>query len=483
MRPARPAARYALAVLVPLVVAALLGAFFLRSGLPLPLKKIRQDGSTFLTAEPEFFRGFAREGLGAAVPFFRVAEPKPAGFLRAVLLGGAVATGFPMSDYHLGRMVEARWRARFPGEPVEVINLPGHAEDPALGRELADAALALDPDLLVVCLEGTWSFRNESGLRDVIRRAMEHETKVLLVVPPTGGAASDDRAPALAQRIADDSGSAVMFIDAGRRMRGWDPAPGESADFFLDDVHLAFSGRVALAELVVDGMAALRGLQPSDDSPSAVAAWWQKFAQAEAEARRDTFFTGYDEHDMWSLVMKRETDPDRLAALQEKVRGLRRRAVLGWDTTAIVVAYERAQLQNPHDPLTHFTAGRLLGLRGEGERAEEAFQRGFALQPERPDARLNHAAMQMTRGDTEAAHGSLGILENFDPQAEGLLKMKAALAMREAELPEAAALLEKHLARNPNDSEAWLTLSEIQLKLGDFAASEASEKKGKEAAR
>jgi len=60
--------------------------------------------------------------------------------------------------------------------------------------------------------------------------------------------------------------------------------------------------------------------------------------------------------------------------------------------------------------------------------------------------------------------------------------MQAAVAMREAELPEAAALLQKHLALSPEDAESWLILSEIQLKLGDFPASEASRQKGKAAA-
>ncbi|MFM7205682.1 MAG: tetratricopeptide repeat protein, partial [Planctomycetaceae bacterium] len=94
---------------------------------------------------------------------------------------------------------------------------------------------------------------------------------------------------------------------------------------------------------------------------------------------------------------------------------------------------------------------------------------------------LNYAAMQMTRGDTESARASLDALEKYDPQANGLLKMQAAVALREAELPRAASILQEHLQSNPGDAEAWLTLSEIQLKLGDFSASEESRRKGREA--
>lgn len=470
--------RIALFVLALLVLAGLFAALSHWYGMPRALKKMRHEGATFFTADPEFARGLARAGKGVSIPFFRVANPKPEGLRRIVLLGGPVASGFPMSSHHLGRIVEARWHSRFPGQPIELVNLPAGASDPGPGGELAAAALAIDPDLIVVCMEGPWTSGNETGLRGLVHHATECGAQVLLVLPPSGGPLSDDGSRVLGVKVAADSGASVVLIDADRRLRGRDSGLAGDGEFFLTDQHLAFPGRVALAELVVDGVAALWGLEPLDESHSAVAAWWRRFPRAEEEARRDTLFTGYDEHDMWSLAMRSETDPDRAAALQKKVNDLRRRAVLGWDTTAIIVAYERAQLQNAADPLTHFTAGRLLGLRGEGSRAEEAFRRGFDLQPEYPNARLNHAAMQTTRGDTEAARASLGILEKFDPQAEGLLKLQAAVAVREAELPEAAALLEKHLARTPGDSEAWLTLSEIQLKLGDFAAAEASRQKG-----
>jgi hypothetical protein len=254
-------------------------------------------------------------------------------------------------------------------------------------------------------------------------------------------------------------------------------------EFFLEHVHLTFAGRAAIAELTVEGMAALWGLAPRAESAEAAVAWWQAFPGAEKELRRDVFFTGYDEHDMWSLAWKLLrlgvfADAPGLAQrrdeLAEQTRQLQRQAILGWDTTDLVVAYERAQLQNPSDPVTHFTAGRLLGLRGEGERAEEAFQRGFALQPNSPDGRLNHAAMQMARGDLDAARASLAILRGYDPLASGLLKMEAAIALRDADLPAAARLLQQHLARSLDDAGSRLTLSEIQTRLGDFPAAEES---------
>jgi cytochrome c-type biogenesis protein CcmH/NrfG len=55
------------------------------------------------------------------------------------------------------------------------------------------------------------------------------------------------------------------------------------------------------------------------------------------------------------------------------------------------------------------------------------------------------------------------------------------VALRDADLAGAASLLQEHLQANPGDAEAWLTLSEIQLKLGDFGASKESRLKGREA--
>ena len=628
------APKIALAFLAPLVFFGLLEGFFRVTGLfrpPRLLDKVRHEGATYYTTNPAFARLFLERANVPSPPPIWVAAKKPEGVRRIILLGESAAAGFPMTDYHLGRLIDARWRARFPGERVEVINLSMVAVNSHALREFAREAMALDPDMVVLYAghnevigpfgpaakfgppasspalsrlslavrrthtgravesflglfagketpqqwRGLDEFRGvsvahddpaldamlantEANFRAITRRALKRGAKVLLVAPainladwppvgsepPDAGGVeavlaaqdagdisgfrsaalvyeaaqkrqadgdlsrawplyrraadldtqrfrADSRIRTLPQKIAADSGPDVAAIDADLWLHELNPTFANDRDYFLEHVHLTFSGRTAVAELTVDGMAVLWGLAPRDESPEAVAAWWRNFPQAESEARRDTLFTGYDEHDMWSLAWKllrlevfagAPGLAQRRDELADKVRDLQRRATLGWDTIDIAVAYERAQLQNPRDPLAHFTAARLFGLRGEGIRAEEAFQRGFALQPNHNDALLNHAAMQMSRGDTEAARASLQILEKYDPQANGLIKMQAAVAMREAELPQAAALLQKHLALNPGDTESWLTLSEIQLKLGDFPASEVSRQKAKETA-
>lgn len=55
-----------------------------------------------------------------------------------------------MTDLHLGRMVQARWMARFPGQPVQVINLSMVAVDSSTLRDFAREALAFEPDMFVI---------------------------------------------------------------------------------------------------------------------------------------------------------------------------------------------------------------------------------------------------------------------------------------------------------------------------------------------
>jgi len=634
MRLERPAARLALAILAPLVFLGVLEGFFRLTGLFRPphlLQKVRHEGQVYYVANPSFARLFLQRADVPSPPPLWVAARKPEGVRRVVLLGESAAACFPMTDHHLGRLIQARWNARFPGEPVEVINLSMVAVNSHALREFARESMVLDPDMIVLYAghnevigpfgpaakfgspagspaltrlslavrrthtgramesflglfagkESTQPWRGldefrgvqvahddpaldtmlantEANFRDIVRRAQKHDAKVLLVVPainlndwpPVGSAPpdaggvdavlaaqdagdfsafrsaalvyeaaqkrqadgdfarawplyrraadldtqrfrADSRLRELPKRIATESGPAVAAVDADRWLHEMNPGFTTDREFFLEHVHLTFAGRAAIAELTVDGMAALWDLAPRGESAETALAWWQAFPGTEKELRRDVFFTGYDEHDMWSLAWKLlrlgvfADAPglvQRREELAEQTRQLQRNAILGWDTTDLVVAYERAQLQNPDDPVTHFTAGRLLGLRGEGERAEAAFQRGFALQPNSPDARLNHAAMQMARGDLDAARTSLEALRAYDPQASGLLKMEAAIALRDADLPAAASLLQMHLARSPDDTGSWLTLSEIQTRLGDYPAAEESRRRA-EAAR
>lgn len=596
----RFAAKSAFAVLVLFlslaIFAALSGAGMF--GPPRLLEKRLHGDGTYFTINPDYSREvFGRAGAPLPPPLWIPVEKSP-GTRRVLLLGESAAAGVPMADYHLGRLVEARWRARFPGEPIEVVNLSMDGIGMSSLLAFAREAMVLDPDMVVLCaghnaLNGAvpepggsrfwpavkrwiggrgnaplprWErmtmprpmldetargemLRNtEAAFRGIVGLAREHGAKVLFCLPavnlndwPPAAEAVPDEAeieavlasqeagdlsairsasavyeaakrreaeddavrawplyrlaadldPArirmhstvreLQVEIAGDSGPDVAMVDAERRLHEENPFFAGDREIFLDHGNLTFAGRAATAELIVDGMAALWGLASPGKNEEMLAQWWEDFPAVQRELARDVMFNGYDEHDMWSRSLQSPGKDilrnvpgaeERRAELMQKAGEVQRRAILGWDTTDLVVAYERALLQHPNDPVTHFSAGRLLGSRGEGERAEEAFQRGFLLQPFHGEARLNHAAMQMMRGDMETARVSLEILKKYSPRAEGLMRMESALAMREGDLSAAATLLEKHLAEAPDDAGSWEMLAELQLRLGQDDASE-----------
>lgn len=617
------AARIVLVVLSPLVFFVALESFFWLTGLfrpPRLLEKVEHDGRAYYTTNPSYGRLFLARADVPAPPPIWVAAEKPPGVRRVLLLGESAAAGFPMTDHHLGRLVQARWNALHPGTPVEVINLSMVAVNSHALREFAREAMVLEPDMVVLyaghnevigpfgpaakfgpaltspaltrlslairrtrvgraiesllasfsgetppAWQGLDEFRGvrvayddpaldamlrqtEKNFRDIARRALQQGAKVLFCLPAinlndwpppaseppdpggvdavlaaqdAGGFSgfrsaalvydaaqrreksgdparawplyrraadldlqrfrADSRVRGLQEKIAADSGPDVAAVDTDRWLHELNPAFAGDREFFLEHVHLTFAGRAAVASLIVDGMGALWGIAPFDPSAANAAAWWQAFPATERDLRARLLFTGYDEHDMWSLAWKLLrlgvfADAPGLAARRDefaaKVRELQRRAILEWDTTALVVAYDRAALANPDDPLVHFTAGRLLGLRGEGTRAEEAFQRGFALQPANAEGRFNHAAMHLMRGDLEAARATIERLKQFDARVAGLAKMEAAITLREGNLSAAATLLADHLRQSPRDAEALRLLAQIQERLGDTPAAE-----------
>ena len=594
-------------LLAPVVFFGALEACFRLLGLfqPPRLLEVREHGGReYFTTNPAYGRLFLERADVPAPPPVWTPVDKPPGVRRVVMLGESAAAGYPMTDHHLGRLVQARWRARFPDLPVEVINLSMVAVDSHVLREFARESLALDPDMFVLYAghnevigpfgpaakfgpawssptaarwalalrrtrigqavassigavlpsadaSGGWrgldEFRGvrvacddpaltglrrntEENLRAITRMALDHGAKVLFCLPATnledwpplaseqadaGGVGAvlasqdagdpgsfrsaalvydaarvrresgdarrawplfrraadldlqrfraDSAILAVQENIATGSGPGVGLVDAGRWLHEMNPRFTSDREFFLEHVHLTMTGRAAVAELIVDGLAALWGLAPGAMDEAAAADWWARFPDVERELREDVFFTGYDEHDMWSLAWKLLrlgvfSDAPGLAerreALAARTTGLQRRAVREWDTPALLAAYDIAARRNPGDPVVHFTAGRLLGLRGEGERAEEAFARGFALRPGDTAARLNHAVFQWQRGRTDLARESLEILRSFDGEPSGRLRLEAAMALREGDRARALDALRQYLRLRPGDEEA-----------------------------
>jgi len=602
----------AVVILAPVVFFGALEVFFWLVGwfAPWRLLETREyEGRSYFTTNPHYGRLFLQRADVPAPPALWTPVDKPPGLRRVILLGESAAAGFPMTDYHLGRLVQARWNARYPDVPVEVINLSMVAINSHALREFTREALALQPDMFVLYAghnevigpfgpagkfgpaisspvlaraalavrrtrvgravesalaavsppaagdegwQGLNEFRGlrvahddpaldgmlantEANFRAITRLALAHDAKVLFCLPavnlndwpplasdPPGtdgvqavlagqdagdfsgfrSAAlvyeaarqleaagdrtrawplyrraldldqqrfrADSRVRGLQEEIAATSGPAVAAIDADRRLHEENPTFTTDREFFLEHVHLTITGRAAVAELIVDGMAALWGLAPRKADDPVV--WWEEFPAVEQDLRRDLFFTDYDEHDMWSLAWKLlrldvfSEAPDlvsRRDQLAEKTRQLQRQAILDWDTATLLAAYETAVRENPDDPLVHFTAGRLLAQRGESGRAEEAFARGFALRPFDAEARLNHAVFHLQQGRLDDVRQSLAVLREVEPGHAGLAQIEAMIALRQGDRAAARGHLERYLRQRPNDEEARRALEQI----------------------
>ena len=105
---------------------------------PLRLLEVREhEGLEYFTTNPQYGRLFLQRADVPAPPALWATVEKTPGVRRVVLLGESAAAGFPVTDHHLGRLVQARWRARYPDQPVEVINLSMVAINSHALREFA----------------------------------------------------------------------------------------------------------------------------------------------------------------------------------------------------------------------------------------------------------------------------------------------------------------------------------------------------------
>lgn len=595
-----------LALLSPVLFLGGLEIFFLAAGFfkpPQLVRSVDHKGKKYFTVDPQYGRLFLqRTDVPPLSPLWIPVE-KPPGTRRVVLLGESAAAGYPMSQYDLGRLVQARWNSKFPGTPIEVVNLSLVAVNSHALREFAREAAVLDPDLFLVyaghnevvgpfgpaekfgpavsspelarlalavrktrtgqALErlldslgpsfgktswkGLDEFRGvrvahddpaldamlantEANFRAIVESAKSLGARVLFCLPAVnledwpplaseppgeGGVEAvlaaqdagdfsgfrsaalvykaarkrsdaggwklawplyrraldldqsriraDSRVRGVQKKIAEDSGGDVMALDADEWLHEKNPRFAGDRVFFHEHVHLTFAGRAAVAELMVDGMAALWDLAPRDGSAEAAAVWWENFPEVEGRMRREVFFTGYDEHDMWSLVWKLlRLDvfagapglDQRREEISAKVTDLKNRALAEWDTPALVSGYETARRENPADPNVHFTAGRLFGVRGEWGRADEAFARGFQMRPNDTEGHLNHAAFQLQRGRTDLARRSVEALKSFGSESSSVLKLEAQIAWIEGDRATASRHLREYLRMRPEDEEA-----------------------------
>jgi tetratricopeptide (TPR) repeat protein len=114
------------------------------------LRKIQQGQEEYWVTDSRFGELILNRVNMPAPKRIWVPVKKAPGVRRVVLLGESAAAGYPVPDYDLGRMVEVLWAARFPDEPLEVVNLSMTGVNSHVLRLVAEEARQLDPDALVL---------------------------------------------------------------------------------------------------------------------------------------------------------------------------------------------------------------------------------------------------------------------------------------------------------------------------------------------
>jgi len=111
---------------------------------------IQHQGKAFATTNPEYLRlFFPQNRVPAPAPLWLNPEKK-AGVRRVIMLGESAAAGYPVTDYNLARLVQIEWNIRHPDDRIEVINLAAVAVNSHVLRLMAQEAMQLDPDLVIL---------------------------------------------------------------------------------------------------------------------------------------------------------------------------------------------------------------------------------------------------------------------------------------------------------------------------------------------
>ena len=266
----------------------------------------------------------------------------------------------------------------------------------------------------------------------------------------------------------------LMLVDADLRFHEENPGPLNDRDFFLEHVHLTFEGRVAVAALMVDGLAELLGASPG--AMRSAPEWWASFPARVAEARSRTMFTELEEAVMWEQVVSLlqmgvfATGPDiaeRRARAIRRITELQAAATKWNDAPTVQEAYAQAIAKNPGDAELYDTAFKHFGLARDRRRARATLERAVELQPNLVLANLALAELAMDEGRMADAAGTVEAADSFQAGGTELDVVAASLLAGRGEHDKAAILLERYVRRWPEDARALGLLALLHDHLGN----------------
>lgn len=141
----------ALAVPLALVAAAELSLRLFGFGYPTGFfLEATQQGRRFITENPHFGRRFFPAHLARTPQPLILTETKPADTCRIYFFGESAAMGDPDPDFGPARMLQTILRGRFPGKPIEVVNVAMTAINSHVVREIARECASRQGDVWVI---------------------------------------------------------------------------------------------------------------------------------------------------------------------------------------------------------------------------------------------------------------------------------------------------------------------------------------------
>ena len=146
------------------------------------------------------------------------------------------------------------------------------------------------------------------------------------------------------------------------------------------------------------------------------------------------------------------------------ILGIARRA--SGDTPASLSVLQPLAQDQPRWAAAHYELGLTLGALGQGDEAVASLRRAVQLSPEMPDAWRALADHLAATGDESGAENARARLLKASTRDPRLLAAGAALC--ENRIPEAEALLRKHLLEHPTDIAAIRMFAEVAARIGRY---------------
>ncbi|MBU6183243.1 MAG: hypothetical protein KGR46_10590 [Verrucomicrobia bacterium] len=267
--------------------------------------------------------------------------------------------------------------------------------------------------------------------------------------------------------VAEMATKDVVLVDADIWLHEGNPGPLTDRDFFLEHVHLTFEGRVAVAALMVDGLAELLGTRTNNWADAQ--GWWEIFPDRVDEAKARMLYTPAAERIMWGQVeslLQMEVFSSargmgaRRAEVQKRQQGSEGKPQ-GTKATEAQLAYERALANNPEDAEIHWLAAIHLEIAGDEKGAREAMKRALELRPNMEAANLAVAEYAMDDGNTSEAMEIAERAAYFQSGGTDLDGIRAAVLAKRGELKQALEVVERYNRRRSGDAramrlQAWL---------------------------